>query len=48
MMSHVIIESVTWWICTLVEFGECCDYVDWCIRTLVNVVIMWIGVYGCE
>ena len=41
-MTRVIIESVSWWICTLVEFSECCDYVDWCICTLVDFVD------GCE
>jgi len=39
-MSRVIIESVTWEICTLVGIGECCDYVDWCIRTLVDLLMV--------
>jgi len=42
LMSCVIVEYVTWWICALVKFVECCDYVDWCICTLVDFVD------GCE
>jgi len=36
-MSRVIIEYVTWF-SELEKFGECCDYVDWCICTLVDFV----------
>ena len=30
-MNPVIIEYVTCWIGTLAKFGECCDWVDWCM-----------------
>ena len=38
LMSCVIIEYLTYWICVLVKFVECCDYVDWCVCTLVDFV----------
>jgi len=36
-MSRVIIEYVTVDWC-IGKFGECCDYLDWCICTLVDFV----------
>jgi len=43
-MSRVIIEYVTWWICALEKFGECCDYVDLCICTLVD-FCWWLWIF---